>query len=294
MNNIFEASGKTVEDALNAACAAAGADLDEVEVEILEVGSKGFLGLGGKSARVRVIVQKPQAAVKSDNKEKPEKVEKPEHKSCESIPHQKDKPRHKETPDSKKSREPREFKEHKEVKQETVKTAATSPVIEEELIEPSGVFAQTAEETIVFLTPVFARMQVSPKHDSKVKEGILWISFSGMGLGALIGRRGETLNALQYLANLVVNRGKENHCRIVLDVEGYRKSREDTLRQLAKKMADQAVRSGRRLELEPMNPHERRIVHLALQDDKRVDTLSRGEEPYRRVVILKKHHNKSK
>ena len=111
------------------------------------------------------------------------------------------------------------------------------------------------------------------------------IVFAGENLGSLIGRRGETLNALQYLVNLAANKAGGEHVRLVLDVEGYRQGREETLINLAHKMADKSVRTGRRVELEPMSPHERRVVHLALQEDSRVETLSRGEEPYRRVVI---------
>ncbi|MCL2496554.1 MAG: KH domain-containing protein, partial [Clostridiales bacterium] len=138
-----------------------------------------------------------------------------------------------------------------------------------------------------FLNPIFNSMKVMPQEEIQVRDGILWLVFSGQGLGSLIGRRGETLNSLQYLTNLAVNREYKEHVRLVLDVEGYRAGREETLVALAKRMAEKAVRSGRRVELEPMNPHERRIVHITLQDDKRVDTASQGEEPFRRVVIYR-------
>jgi spoIIIJ-associated protein len=272
VNNIFEATGKTVEDALKAACEAAAVGLDEVDVEILEMGSKGFLGLGGKDAKVRIIIQKPVVeTVKEDRGD--------------NTPNHKHKQPYKEHKDNNKDKKDHDKKD---------KCSPRVNTIEEDSAKPFGIFKQSERDAIVFLKPIFAKMQINPSYEARVKEEILWISFSGMNLGSLIGRRGETLNALQYLTNLIINRGKAEHCRIVLDVEGYRQSREETLRLLAKKMADQAVRSGRRLELEPMNPHERRIVHLALQEDKRVDTLSYGEEPYRRVVILKKHHHKGK
>ena len=105
----------------------------------------------------------------------------------------------------------------------------------------------------------------------------------------MIGRRGETLDALQYLTNLAVNGKREEKIRIVLDVEGYRQSREETLAALAHKMADRAKKSGRSIALEPMSPHERRIIHMALQNEKGVQTLSEGEEPARRVIIAPKH-----
>ena len=121
------------------------------------------------------------------------------------------------------------------------------------------------------------------------REGIVWITFHGKGLGAIIGRRGETLDALQYLTNLAVNRQFEEKTRIVLDVEGYRAEREKTLANLARKMADKARRSDRDVILEPMSPHERRIIHIALQDAEGVKTVSVGEEPYRKVIIKRVH-----
>ena len=145
-----------------------------------------------------------------------------------------------------------------------------------------------------FLDPIFAKLGIAPEITPEVKEGILWLTVRGDDLGILIGRRGETLNSLQYLVNLAVNKRRHEHARLVLDVEGYREGREETLTALARKMAEKAVHSGRRVELEPMNPHERRVVHIALQEDKRVDTVSHGEEPYRRVVINPKNRKNRK
>ena len=108
---------------------------------------------------------------------------------------------------------------------------------------------------------------------------------TGDTLGILIGRRGETLDALQYLTSLKINRGQDNYTRITLDTENYRAKREDTLVRLANRMANRAVKSGRKVVLEPMNPYERRIIHSALQANKNVETHSEGEEPNRRVVI---------
>jgi len=136
-----------------------------------------------------------------------------------------------------------------------------------------------------FAEPIFNHIGANPEYETEIREGILWIIMKGEKLGLLIGRRGETLNAIQYLVNLAVNKHRGDHVRVVLDVEGYRESREQTLNALARKMAEKAVKSGRRVELEPMNPHERRIVHIALQNDSRVETISHGEEPYRRVVV---------
>ena len=143
------------------------------------------------------------------------------------------------------------------------------------------------EDAIAFLQPIFEKLKVHPSHKIEHKDDSVWVSFSGSGLGAIIGRRGETLDALQYLTNLAVNRRFEEKTRIILDVEGYRQSREETLSRLARKMADKARRSGKDLMLEPMSPHERRIIHIALQDEPGIKTFSLGEEPYRKVVIKK-------
>ena len=148
------------------------------------------------------------------------------------------------------------------------------------------------QRAIEFLQPIFKKLNVNPEYIAIEREGALWISFSGQNLGAIIGRRGETLDALQYLTNLAVNRQYDDKTRIILDVEGYRQTREDTLAGLAKKMADKARKSGRDVVLEPMSPHERRIIHMTLQEERGIRTYSQGEEPYRKVVITKKGVNR--
>ena len=117
------------------------------------------------------------------------------------------------------------------------------------------------------------------------QEGNVYAQMTGDTLGILIGRRGETLDAIQYLASLKMNRGKDSYTRITLDTENYRAKREDTLVRLANRMANRAVKTGRKVSLEPMNPYERRIIHSALQADERVDTHSEGEDQNRHVVI---------
>ena len=121
-------------------------------------------------------------------------------------------------------------------------------------------------------------------------DGSLEVDFEGEDMGILIGKRGQTLDSLQYLTSLVVNKGKSNYIRVKLDTEDYRKRRKETLENLAKNIAYKVKRSRRPVALEPMNPYERRIIHSALQNDKYVTTHSEGEEPYRRVVVtLKKN-----
>ncbi len=205
---VVEKSAKTVEQAVELALQELGVKRDAVEVEVLDPGAKGVLGLfGGKDAQVRVTY--------NDN--------------------------------------------------------------------------DPGRDAIKFLQPIFANLHVSATHTVEEREGIVWITFHGKGLGAIIGRRGETLDALQYLTNLAVNRQFEEKTRIVLDVEGYRAEREKTLANLARKMADKARRSDRDVILEPMSPHERRIIHIALQDAEGVKTVSVGEESYRKVIIKRVH-----
>lgn len=295
MAQTYEASGKTVDEAIDNACALAGTTIENVEIEILELGGKGLFGFGHKDARVRITVEEkeePKPATtfgkkkaKAEKKKKP--VEELEFRSIEVIEPPAQPPRRSEKPRSAKAERTEkpgrsEVRREGEVRRESHAAEVTSGEMEQAVFEIARSFVE----------PIFAELGAAPEYHTEIREGILWITLSGEKLGLLIGRRGETLNAIQYLANLAVNRKRGERVRLVLDVEGYRESREQTLQALAKKMADKAVRSGRRVELEPMNPHERRIVHIALQNDKRVETASHGEEPYRRVVITAKRRRR--
>lgn len=141
-----------------------------------------------------------------------------------------------------------------------------------------------------FLGSVLDNMGVKAEVSIKEEDNVIRISMAGPDMGILIGYRGETLDSLQYLVSLVVNKGGENqYKRVILDTENYRMKREETLKRLAKRIADKVRATGRQVKLEPMNPYERRVIHSALQNDLNVDTFSEGDEPYRRVVVdLKK------
>ncbi len=142
-----------------------------------------------------------------------------------------------------------------------------------------------------FLTEIFASMHLDVKMEREDKEDGHVFNLVGENLGILIGKHGQTLDALQYLTNLAANRGLlEEKTRIILDVENYRSRREETLRRLAVRLADKVRRTNEKVMLEPMNRHERKIIHMALQDNSRVMTYSAGDEPYRKVVIEPKHH----
>ncbi len=142
------------------------------------------------------------------------------------------------------------------------------------------------EEVVInFLKPIFDKMEITAHADIAIDEEQMTVKLSGDNIGIVIGRRGETLDALQYLLSLVVNKHSENYLRVVLDVADYRSKREETLKRLAEKVAERVVRTRRSVSLEPMNPYERRIIHATLQNHKYVDTQSSGEEPNRKVVV---------
>lgn len=136
-----------------------------------------------------------------------------------------------------------------------------------------------------FIRGVLDKMHIIAIIDSELDDGVLNVNIQGEDMGILIGRRGQTLDSIQYLTSLVVNRESDEYIRVVVDTENYRKKRESTLKDLAEKLAYKVLKSRRKLQLEPMNPYERRIIHSTLQKNKQVITYSEGEEPYRRVVI---------
>lgn len=273
-------SAKTVDDAITEALIQLGVTSDMLEYDVIEKGSSGFLGIGSKQAVIRAwkkkIVEKEDeleelkeeiqeviSEVKAD-----EKAVKPEMKS-----EVKEKKPRKE----KKERREKETAEIKEVKE-------TKPVQE------SKKLAKVQDETIAacekFLTDVLHAMDMEVKISSRIdEEGALEIVMDGKNMGILIGKRGQTLDSLQYLTNRVANKTQDGYVRVKLDTEDYRSRRKETLENLAKNIAYKVKRTKKPVALEPMNPYERRIIHSALQADRYVTTHSEGEEPYRRVVV---------
>ena len=214
MAEVLEKTGKTVEEAYQAALAELGLPESRVSYEVIEEPSKGFLGIiGGKLAKVRVTVRELSPLEKAEN----------------------------------------------------------------------------------FLKEIFSSMHLDVKMEREDKEESYIFNLVGENLGILIGKHGQTLDALQYLTNLAANRGLlEEKIRIILDVENYRSRREETLRRLAVRLADKVRRTGEKVMLEPMNRHERKIIHMALQDNRRVTTFSAGDEPRRYVVIAPKRRRSRK
>lgn len=247
-----EKTGKTVEEAKMAALAELGIREDEADIEIIEEASKGFLGIiGGHDAKVRVTAR--------------EKVSMGQEIGDEEMP----RPEVIET-----SRQVGDLVK-KQAQEERPRVVPTE--------EEAAVPLERAEK---FLFQIFESMHLEVNIERERTEENFVLNLSGENLGILIGKHGQTLDSLQYLANLAANHGiTENRIHFVLDVEHYRARREETLCRLASRLADKATRTRQRIMLEPMNRHERKIIHMALQDNRRVSTYSSGEEPYRKVVI---------
>lgn len=278
------ATGRNVEEALDAACGQLGISrgVDDYEHEILDMPSKGFLGLGAKPARVRVWIEVPDAPA-------PKAAEKPEVRRAEPAKPAAFEPkplapvvkREEKKPVFEKPAE----REAAPEKKEPAPVAAPSFRREREPDRPVdfGNKPQIAEE---YVNGMIAAMGLSGVHADVRQDGqTLLVQISGDEAGVTIGRRGDTLDAIQYLTGLAVNRGEGDFARVVVDSGDYRDKRRRTLEQLAKKLANNAVRTGRPTTLEPMNPYERRIIHAAVAQVEGATSSSVGEEPNRSVVI---------
>ena len=274
MNGSIRVSAKTVDDAITEALIQLGVTSDRLEYEVIEKGSAGFLGIGMKQA---VIEARRKPEPKEEKVEEPvvEEPVKAEPKKVETVQPQK-------AAAEKKADEPQkaafEKAVEKEVKEEVKK--------ETKLVE---VQPQTIEAVEDFLKNTMKAMDMEVELKTEIdQDGALCVDMSGEHMGNLIGKRGQTLDSLQYLANRVANKHQEGYVRVKLDTENYRARREETLRHRAKNIAHKVKRNRRPVALEPMNPYERRIIHSALQSDPYVMTHSEGEEPFRKVVITLK------
>ena len=315
----YEASAKTVEEAIELGLKELGVSIGDVDVRVVEEGSKGLFGLfGSRPAKVCLTVKDSEAdplgnLLEDSGKpakpaKKPEK--KPEKKPAEKKPAEKKETEKKEPEKKENEKKPAEKKPEKKPakaeKAEPEKKAAEAPAgQDEEAVKPEIRTLEKPEVTMIpddqldaesaagiaksFLAELTRLMGVDVTIQMGTDtEGNVFGYINGDTLGILIGRRGETLDALQYLTSLKVNRGREGYTRVTLDTENYRAKREDTLIRLANRMANRALRTGRKVSLEPMNPYERRIIHFALQQNDGVTTHSEGEEPNRHVVITHK------
>lgn len=261
-------------DSVDAAVKLALADLDlteeQVVITVLEEPSRGFFGLGSKLAKVRV----EEKAAPKQEKPKKENKEIKEAKSelSKDNSEKKAQPKHKQK---------KEHKDHKE--------NHTNHVVNKELDalneRPADLVLAADHPAQVFLSDISKEMGLDIKITTYVNEKIVYVDVEGPDSGTVIGKRGATLDALQYLTSLVVNKDDNNYKRVVINAEGYREKREKTLEKLANKLADKALKTGKAVRLEPMNPYERKVIHTTLQARPEVKTRSEGEEPYRKVVI---------
>ena len=303
-----ESSAKTMEEAVTQGLEKLGVSFADVKIDILDEGSKGFLGiLGGKPVVVRLTVREDaeggEDVLSSVGLE--EAVKEPEQK-----------PARKRAPKAKAEKPAAEAKPEKPAAQEKAAQPAKAPKAEKpakpaksekapaerkqaapkaekpasapEAAQPPADAEAPEGRAFTFLTDVTRLMGVEVTINARRdEEGNVRVDMFGDTLGILIGRRGETLDALQYLTSLYVNKGSEDYIRVTLDTENYRAKREEALRRLA----NRAVKTGRKVVMEPMNPYERRILHSALQQNDAVTTHSEGEEPNRHVVITLKQQN---
>lgn len=280
-------SAKTLDDAITQALIELQITSDQMEYDVIEKGSAGFLGFGSKQAviRARRKVQEEPEDIKLDFVKEVLRDEKPAKPKY-------DKPKYEKPHEHKPQPKHETVHEHKpEVKNEPkydVKPAFKAP---EERREASlaKVETKTIEACEQFLKDVLKTMGMEVEVKSEIdKDGALCMNMDGANMGILIGKRGQTLDSLQYLTNRVANKNQEGYVRVKLDTEDYRRRRKETLESLAKNIAYKVKRSRKPVSLEPMNPYERRIIHSALQGDRYVTTHSEGEEPYRRVVVTLK------
>ena len=286
-------SAKTLDDAITEALVQLGVTSDKLDYEVIEKGSAGFFGIGMKQAVIKAR-RKKEEKVKEEIKETEEKsTEVKETKRAEDKPVKdrvvKERPERYQKKDNRKYNKKDNRKdgrrETRKERKEEVKEEMKAPEKKEIVLVP-------VEETTVatckkFIEDVLAcidmkEVELTTRIDD---EGALSINMDGPDMGLLIGKRGQTLDSLQYLTNRVANKMQDGYVRVKLDTEDYRRRRKQTLENLAKNIASKVKRTRRNVSLEPMNPYERRIIHSVLQSDPAVSTHSEGEEPYRRVVV---------
>lgn len=295
-----EFSAKTVDEAITKASIEYETSSENLEIQVISQGKAGFLGFGAKPAIIRATKKEieevlPKETAESARKPAPAKKEEKKSVKPQAVKEEKKEQKRENKKDNRK-----EIKKENPVKtQEKPKeTPAPEKLAEEKPREERKVTLRTEEEIAEikedaqkFLTGVFKAMelQVEIKMEYKNEEGNLNIDFEGDDMGILIGKRGQTLDSLQYLTSLVVNKGRQGYIRVKLDTEDYRNRRKETLENLARSIAYKVRKTRRPVSLEPMNPYERRIIHSALQGNRFVETYSEGNEPYRHVVVKLKN-----
>ena len=286
----IEVTGKSVEEAITNACTKLGIPSDKLDYEVIEKGNSGFLGIfNSKPAKIKAREKQEEPEVKA--------VEAPKKPEKKADDFKKEEPK-KEFKSEPKKELKKEFKPADNHNTESVKEAPKAEAQPQPKAEP---FTAEQKEDIkkdikAFLDSMFGAMSMEVNVDITFddEENSVNVDLSGDNMGVLIGKRGQTLDSIQYLTSLVINKNSEKYVRVKLDTENYRKRRKETLESLAKNIAYKVKRSRRPVSLEPMNPYERRIIHSALQADKFVSTRSEGEEPFRHVVVYLERENNNR
>ncbi|HJB34593.1 MAG TPA: protein jag [Candidatus Blautia merdipullorum] len=279
-----EFSAKTVDEAITKASIEFETSSENLEIQVISQGKAGFLGFGAKPAIIRAGKKEEEEILPEDVKEAKEPAKK-------SAPARKE--------EKKEQKRDHKKEQRKEPKKENTVKVQDVPAEKEEkpreerkvLLRTEEEIAEIKDEAVKFLSGVFKAMglQVEIKIEYKNEDGNLDIDFEGEDMGILIGKRGQTLDSLQYLTSLVVNKGRQGYIRVKLDTEDYRNRRKETLENLARSIAYKVRKTRKPVSLEPMNPYERRIIHSALQGNRYVETYSEGNEPYRHVVVKLKN-----
>lgn len=317
----LDATGKSVDEAIFNGLRELAISIDEVEIEIIQQETKGILGIGAKPAIVRLKEREPEEIIIPDyvlNKDKPREPRERRERRDRNERRER-RPRREEAAEEKavqaeteeavketeaaaaeetaetecaqeapRQREPRQRRERRD-RRERRPRKEEEPVLPREEIDYT---AEAAEGNAAadFLKGLLKKMGVEAEVLANVSEEGIRLRIDSSSMGILIGHRGETLDAIQYLTSLAINRSRKEtgYTRVTIDTEGYRDKREETLTRLARKIASQVKATGRARTLEPMNPYERRVLHATLQNHPYVTTYSEGEEPNRRVVIAPK------
>ena len=293
----IEVTGKSVEEAITNACTKLGIPSDKLDYEVIDKGNSGFLGIfNSKPAKIKArekqeesVVEQVKAVAPKKSIEAPVHTEKKFEKKADNF--KKAEPKKEFKAESKKEYKPADNHKNAEVKE--APKAEEKPKAEPFTAEQKEVIKKDIQ---TFLNNMFGAMNMEVKADITFddEENSVNVDLSGDNMGVLIGKRGQTLDSIQYLTSLVINKNSEKYVRVKLDTENYRKRRKETLESLAKNIAYKVKRSRRPVSLEPMNPYERRIIHSALQADKFVSTRSEGEEPFRHVVVYLERENNNR
>ena len=285
MKKYLEKSARTVDDAIAAALAELRLEREDVEVEVLQRPKSGFLGFGAAPAVIRAayeVPDEPAPAPVREERPAPPKAEKPAEPK---EPVKTEKPK---TEKPEKAEKPARAEKPRTEKPKAEKPKAEKPAKAEKPVVTLTPEEEEREATEIraFLTGLLEHMGVQAEiRISRRDNGGVSVELSGDNMGAIIGRRGETLDAIQHLTNYAVNKGNDKHMHISVDAEGYRSKREDALAASARKMAEKVLKYKRSMAFEPMNSYERHVIHTALQDVEGVTTSSTGVEPNRRVVV---------